>query len=309
MEKREKQADEQVEAYKETVDGITRKYDKLTYLGLVRTLVGGLTGDGEGQLEITAGKVFFKMDKLPSLEKFYDINAKYNPTDVGVVLKETCVKIDDVVYTVESFEDGWYSLEDSNIEIGQWELLKKRCTRDGGAPSACVTLEEDQKRYILSLIAAHEEMWETYIPYLAHGQPPHKYVDEVGTDGMLEDWSKRELSSKEREELESVANMRRLSKLAFLDASVADMFHKLPVGATHKRGTTVTRKQPSCGTLLARRGLYATLTVWGGFVCQMFCGTRGTERSCSKGPATTTCMVRTTHTSTTRWSCSSTFTV
>ncbi|CAM9873280.1 unnamed protein product, partial [Ectocarpus fasciculatus] len=40
------------------------------------------------------------------------------------------------------------------------------------------------------------------------------------------------LSNEEREELESVANMRRLSKLAFLDASVADIFHALPVGAT-----------------------------------------------------------------------------
>ncbi|CAM9409817.1 unnamed protein product [Ectocarpus sp. 12 AP-2014] len=232
MKKREKQALEQVEAFKETVDVTTRKIDKLTYLGLVRTLVGGLTGDGEGQLEITPGKVFFKRDKLASLQKFYDLNAKYNPADVGVVLNETCVKIDGVVFTVESFEDGWYSLEDSDIEIGQWELLKKRCARDGGAPGACVTLEEDQKRYVLSLIAAHEEMWETYIRFLDHGQTPQKYVDEVGTDGMLEDWSKRELSSKEREELESVANMRRLSKVAFLDASVADIFHTLPVGAT-----------------------------------------------------------------------------
>ena len=40
------------------------------------------------------------------------------------------------------------------------------------------------------------------------------------------------LSSREREELESVANMRRLSKLAFLDSTVADMFHTLPIGAT-----------------------------------------------------------------------------
>ncbi|CAM9822050.1 unnamed protein product, partial [Hapterophycus canaliculatus] len=53
---------------------------------------------------------------------------------------------------------------------------------------------------------------------------------------MLEDWSKKQLGSKEREELESVANMRRLSKLAFLDASVADIFHTLPVGATQAGG-------------------------------------------------------------------------
>eukprot|EP00903_Cladosiphon_okamuranus_P011968 g11240.t1 len=231
-EKREKQALEQVIAYEGMVDKTTRVVDKLTYLGLVRTLVGGLTGNGEGQLEITPGKVFFKRNKLPSLKKFYNLNAKYEPTDVGVELGKTCVKIGGVVYTVESFEDGLYSLKGSDIEIGQWELLEKRCAEDGGAPGACVTLEDDQKRYILSLIASHEDTWRTYIPYLEHGQVAQKYVDEVGTDGMLEDWSKRELSSEEREELESAANMRRLSKLAFLDASVADIFHTLPVGAT-----------------------------------------------------------------------------
>lgn len=232
MEKREKQALEQLLAYKGTVDKTNRVIDKLTYLGLVRTLVGGLTGEGEGQLEITPGKVFFKRNKLASLEKFYNLNAKYKSTDVGVELGKTCVKIGGVVYTVESFEDGLYSLEGSDIEIGQWDLLKKRCAVDGGAPGACVTLEDDQKRYILSLIASHENMWRTYIPYLEKGQVAQKYVDEVGTDGMLENWSKRELSSEEREELKSVANMRRLSKLAFLDASVADIFHSLPVGAT-----------------------------------------------------------------------------
>ena len=64
--------------------------------------------------------------------------------------------------------------------------MKKRCAEDGGAPGACVTLEEDQKIYILlSLIASHEQTWETYIPYLDNGQTPQKYVDEVGTDGML----------------------------------------------------------------------------------------------------------------------------
>eukprot|EP00903_Cladosiphon_okamuranus_P019547 g17978.t1 len=232
MEKREKQALEQVIAFEETVDKTTRVVDKLTYLGLVRTLVGGLTDDGEGQLEITPGEVFFKRNKLPSLEKFYNRNAKYEPADVGVELGKTCVKIGGVVYTVESFEDGLYSLKGSDIEIGQWELLEKRCAEDGGAPGACVTLEDDQKRYILSLIASHENMWRTYIPYLEHGQVAQKYVDEVGTEGMLENWSNRKLSSEEREELKSVANMRRLSKLAFLDASVADIFHTLPVGAT-----------------------------------------------------------------------------
>ena len=97
MEKREKQAEEQVEAYKET------------YLGLVSILVGGLTGDGEGKLEKTPGKAFFKRDKLASLEKYHDLNAKYNPIDVGVELRETCVKIDGVVHTVASFEDGRYA--------------------------------------------------------------------------------------------------------------------------------------------------------------------------------------------------------
>ena len=232
MQKRKKQASEQVEAYKETVDTTTRKIDKLTYLGLVSILVGGLTEDGGGQLEITPGKVFFKRDKLASLEKFYDLNAKYNPTDVGVVLGETCVKTGGVVYTVKSVDAGRYSLEGSDLEIGQWELLKKRCAKGGGAPGACVTLEDDQKRYILSLIVSHENMWRTYIPYLEQGQTSHKHVDEVGTDGMLEDWSKKELSSEQKKELESVANMRWLSKLAFLDASVADIFHTLPVGAT-----------------------------------------------------------------------------
>ena len=147
----------------------------------------------------------------------------------AVVLNDTCAEICGKVYTVVSVRDDLYTLE---LKIGQWELLKKRCAKDGGAPGACVTLEDDQKRYILSLIVSHENMWRTYIPYLEQGQTSHKHVDEVGTDGMLEDWSKKELSSEQREELESVANMRRLSKLAFLDSTVADMFHTLPIGAT-----------------------------------------------------------------------------
>ncbi|CAM9835264.1 unnamed protein product [Ectocarpus sp. 6 AP-2014] len=51
---------------------------------------------------------------------------------------------------------------------------------------------------------------------------------------MLEDWSKRDLSRDEKTELEGVANMRRLSKLAFANASVEDTVHTLPVKATEE---------------------------------------------------------------------------
>lgn len=144
----------------------------MTYAKLKETLVDGLTGDGEGQLEITRGKLYFKRDKLDSLKKRYNLNAKYSPTDIGVVLHETCVKIGGVVYTVGSVEEGWYTLNASDQEIEQWKLLESRCSEDGGAHDSLVTLEEDQKRYILSLINDHEAMRRLFIPYLQAGQKP-----------------------------------------------------------------------------------------------------------------------------------------
>lgn len=97
-----------------------------------------------------------------------------------------------------------------------------------------VTLEEDLRRYIVWLISDHEIMWRSFIPCLKRGQTPARGVKPVSTEGMLDDWSKRELSSKERKWLQSVARMRRLSKLAFVDTSVADIFHALPVRATRE---------------------------------------------------------------------------
>ncbi|CAM9791934.1 unnamed protein product [Ectocarpus sp. 6 AP-2014] len=133
-------------------------------------------------------------------------------------------------YTVESVEEGWYSLRDSNIEMEQWELLESRFSEDGGVSNSPVTLEEDLRRYIRSLLSWHELMYRSLVPF-------QKGVQPVGTDGMLDDWSKRELSSEEREQLESVASMRRLSKLAFVNTSVADIFHALPVRATREGDT------------------------------------------------------------------------
>lgn len=231
MEKNKKEAREQVEVWAGTVTTSTSsKSDTMTHFVLVNTLVDGLTDDGEGGLEIVPGKVLFRRDMFDSLKKWYNLNAKYNPADIGVVLDETCVKIEGVVYTVGSVEDGWYSLNASDEEIEQWELLESRCSVDGGAHDSSVTLDEDLKRYIRSLIASREDMWRLFIPYLLKGQQPKRGVARIRTDDMLKDFSNG--SEKEKKQLARVATMRRLSKLAFVNTSVADCFHALPVGAT-----------------------------------------------------------------------------
>lgn len=231
MEKNKKMASAQVKAWKGTfTDSKGRISDTMTYLRLRKILVEGLTGDGEGQLEIVPEKVFFRRDSLPSLKKWYNLNSKYNPVDIGVVLDETCVKIDGVVYTVGSLEDGWYSLNGSDIKIKQWELLESRCGDDGGAHDSLVTLDEDLKIYIRSLINDHEDIWRSFVPYLRKGQKPKRGVAKIRTDTVLKDVSKG--SAKVRGYLSRVANMRRLSKLAFINTSVADCFHTLPVRAT-----------------------------------------------------------------------------
>lgn len=235
MKNNRKLAKEQVEAYAGTFDeSTTRKDETMTFPVLISTLADGLTGDGEGQLEIIRDKVYFKRDKLNSLKKWYNLNAKYNPTDIGVVLEETCVKYDGVVYTVKSVVEGWYSLRDCNIEMEQWELLESRCSEDGGITNSPVTLEEDRRRYIRSLNSWYQILRRSFIPFLQTGQDPPRGVQPLQTDGMLEDWSQRELSSKEREQLESAVSMRRLSKLTFVNTSVADIFHTLPVRATRE---------------------------------------------------------------------------
>lgn len=232
MERNKEMAREQVETWEGTYDGTKKRKDEaMTYPALINTLARGLTEDGEGQLELIRGKVYFKKDELPSLKVWYNMNAKYNPTDIGVVLEETCVKIKGVVYTVEKVEAGSYILRDSDIRLGQWELLESLCSEDGGVSNSPVTLEEDQRRFIRSLYSWHELMYRQHIQWLKNGQQPHKNVKAISTEGMLNDWSKRELSSKEREQLKSVASMRRLSKLAFVNTSVADIFHALPVEA------------------------------------------------------------------------------
>ncbi|CAM9122195.1 unnamed protein product [Ectocarpus sp. 12 AP-2014] len=235
MDNNKKLAAEQVRDYAGTYDECKSRCDAtMTFPRLIITLANGLTGDGEGQLEITRGKVYFKRDKFDSLKKWYNLNAKYNPADIGVVLNKTCVKIDGVVYTVESVEEGWYSLRNSNVEIEQWELLESRCSEDGGVSNSPVTLEEDLRKYIRSLLAWHELTYRWFVPFLKYGQTPQRGVQPVSTDGMLEDWSKRDLSSKERRLLECIANMRRLSRLAFINTSVEDTFHTLPVRDTRE---------------------------------------------------------------------------
>lgn len=124
MDTSQARAKEQVNDWKGTYDGTNRRKDEtMRFLALQRALVEGLTGDGEGQLEIVPDKVFFRKDNLDSLKKFYNLNAKYEPEDIGVVFGQTCVKVKGVVYTVESVEAGWYSLTDCNdncsIEVEQ----------------------------------------------------------------------------------------------------------------------------------------------------------------------------------------------
>ncbi|CAN0478856.1 unnamed protein product [Laminaria digitata] len=202
----------------------------MTFTKLVDILAEGLTEDG-GQFAVVPGKVFFKRDNLKSLKEWYNKNAKYNPSDIGVDLNETQVKIVSDVYTVRSVEEGVYSLSGCDIKIDQWQLLECRYTKDE-KDNVLVTLENDLQKYILSLVAIYIIVWTSFVQFLLIGQPNKNGVTSVGTSGMVEDWSKRELSSDEKAILEGVAKMRKLSKLAFLNASVADTFHTLPVRAT-----------------------------------------------------------------------------
>eukprot|EP00903_Cladosiphon_okamuranus_P005595 g5567.t1 len=96
-----------------------------------------------------------------------------------------------VVYTVRMVEDGWYRLRDSDLDIEQWQLSESRCGEDWGVPMSSVTLEEDLRSHILSLISDHETIWRSFIPYLVKGQPSPRGVQLVSTTGMLDDWSKR----------------------------------------------------------------------------------------------------------------------
>lgn len=289
MQKNRKLAEEQAKKYEGTfTQAKKRKDDTLTFRALIETLVRGLTGDGEGQLEIIPGKVFFRRDKLAGLRRYYDRNAKYDPAVLGVDLERAYVKIKGKVYGVDLVEDGRYTLKNSTIrisqkklfegrcdnmgkkvrkkkqgrrvvlndtcslidgkvytvvaakdglytlvlKIGQWELLEKRCTKDGGVLRSSVTLEEDRKKYILSLIDMHEELWRSYVPWLLEGQTPARGVSRLRTDTLWRDWSKKDPASREAKTLCEVAEMRRLSRLAFVNTSVADIFHTLPIRDT-----------------------------------------------------------------------------
>ncbi|CAM9581980.1 unnamed protein product [Pylaiella littoralis] len=224
---------EQVKKYEGSFDKATaNRVDTMTFTKLVDILAKGLTEDGIGQFAVVPGKVFFKTAKLGSLKFWYNKNAKYNSADIGVDLNKTQVKISSVVCTVLSVEDGMYSLSDSDIKIDQWQLLQCRYNKDEEKDNALVTLENNQQKYILSLVAIHTIVWTSFVQFLLIGQPNKNGVTSVGTSGMVEDWSKRELSSDKKATLEGVAKMRRLSKLAFLNTSVADTFQTLPVRAT-----------------------------------------------------------------------------
>ena len=67
MDDNKKKAEAQFQAWKGTYDGTkSRKDEVMTFPVLINTLVRGLTEDGEGQLEIVRGKVYFKSDELKS---------------------------------------------------------------------------------------------------------------------------------------------------------------------------------------------------------------------------------------------------
>lgn len=154
-----------------------------------------------------------------------------------------------------------YSLTGCDTTIDQWQLLRCRCVKDDKNGKESVTLAKDLRKYILSLIAMHTVVWASFVLYLLRGQSTRK-GDRVGTSGMLEDWSKRELSSDEKTDLEGVADMRRLPKLAFAQASVEDIVHTLPVKATAE-GDADTKRPPPCAPSPAAKGRSASSTFWG----------------------------------------------
>ena len=97
MEENRALAKEQVKTWKGTYDRTkSRKDEAMTFQVLINTLASGLTGDGEGQLDIIRGKVYFKRDKLESLKK--KVVQPERQVQPDMALGETCVKFDGVVY-------------------------------------------------------------------------------------------------------------------------------------------------------------------------------------------------------------------
>ena len=131
-------------------------------------VLAGLT-ENKAHLEIVEDEVYFNVG-TKGFKESYNMVSKVNPGDIGIIMGETRVKMDGVHYTVVSVEDGLYSLAKdggaASKELGQWEVLENRI-HDGQGHA---TLEEDQRKFAISLILQYGNMWLTMVPYLNHGQ-------------------------------------------------------------------------------------------------------------------------------------------
>lgn len=122
---------------------------------------------GDDVLEIASG-VYFKRSLLKSsllksakpgsLRYYFDLSYMFNPVNIGVKLGVTTVRIGDKAYVVKSFDHGDYTLGGRAETIKQWELLA-RC--DGG-----VTLEHEQRRFILHLVEKYAIMMASVVPWV-----------------------------------------------------------------------------------------------------------------------------------------------
>ena len=127
-----------------------------TVPGIAKMLTGLTKEPNNGNLLINE-EVYFDRDRLEELK--FDFNTAYmfNPIHIGVALKETKVEIDERELVVSSFDNGKYKLEDGT-EIGQWELLEKRC--DGG-----VTLDDECRRFVRYLVTVYTSMMARGVPF------------------------------------------------------------------------------------------------------------------------------------------------
>ncbi|CAN0450740.1 unnamed protein product, partial [Pylaiella littoralis] len=174
------QSDKTTKSRAKTVDTAKRtEYGVGTVPRLAKMLTGLTKEPNNGDLLIKDG-VYFDHDRLKELESDFNTAYMFNPIHIGVTLNKTNVgnggreptKVESGgrELVVESFNDGKYMLEDGT-EIGQWELLEKRC--DGG-----VTLDDECRRFVGYKVS-------TYVSMMARGVPFERAGKNMSGVGML----------------------------------------------------------------------------------------------------------------------------
>lgn len=177
-------------------------------------VVAGLTKDKD-DLEIVEDEVYFNV-RTKGFKESYNMVSKVFPGDIGIIMGATRVNMDGVHYTVVSVEDGRYSLardgDSCVIELGQWEVLENRI-HDGQGHA---TLEEDQRKFAISLILQYGNMWLTKVPYLNYGQA--KIPEGEGRVQVANMTCKMDVSARH----EDVMTARSLTKAALKKLKVVD---------------------------------------------------------------------------------------